>query len=304
MLDYQGVPDPRFANSIREILNVTPISPLDSGRTEFSAENQWMPHGRVFGGQVLAQGLVAAMQTVAKDRLPHSLHGYFLKAGDIAKPLRFEVDRLRDGNSFSSRRILAMQDEIPIFSMISSFQDESPGLSHQTDADAAWMQSAPQPEELPAPADHFADQESKGFGYWAESRPFEIRHCEGPVYLTVTGNRTANQSVWIRAKEVLPTDRPDLHLAALVFASDYTILEPILRRHGTPWLHPGLSSASLDHAMWIYRQPNVNDWLLYRQESPISGHGRGLSLGKIYDRTGQLVAAVAQEGMVRVPEIR
>lgn len=304
MLDYQGFPDPKYANSLLEILDVTRKSSSSADAESFEARNQWMPHGRIFGGQVLAQGLVAAMQTVGDDRLPHSLHGYFLKAGDISKPLEFEVDRLRDGNSFSSRRVLALQDGVPIFSMISSFQSKSPGLSHQSEEDSNWMEGIPQPEDLPAPADHFADQESKGFGYWAESRPFEIRHCESPIYLKAPGPNEAQQAVWIRSKVTIPQDQPKLHLAALVFASDYTILEPILRRHGIPWLHPGLSSASLDHAMWIYEQPDVNEWMLYRQESPISGHGRGLSLGRIYDRTGRLVAAVAQEGMVRVPEIR
>lgn len=304
MLDYQGFADPNFANTLPKILHLQPSKSNSDGLDTFEAANQWMPHGRIFGGQVLAQGLMAAMQSVADDRLPHSLHGYFLKAGDISKPLTFEVDRLRDGNSFSSRRVLALQDGVPIFSMISSFQTESPGLNHQSDADAAWLTEIPKPEQLPAPADHFADQESRGFGYWAESRPFEIRHCESPVYLSASGPKTANQSVWIRSKLHIPEDQLRMHLGALVFASDYTILEPILRRHGIAWLHPGLSSASLDHAMWIYRKPNVNDWLLYRQESPISGHGRGLSFGKIYDQEGCLVAAVAQEGMIRVPEIR
>lgn len=304
MLDYQGFPDANFADSLLKILQLQPSPNDQSVVNSFEAVNQWMPHGRIFGGQVLAQGLTAAMRTVEPGRLPHSLHGYFLKAGDITRPLHFEVDRLRDGNSFSSRRVLALQDGSPIFSMISSFQSDSPGLSHQSDAGSDWMQEIPQPDSLPAPADHFADQESRGFGYWAESRPFEIRHCDGPIYLQAADSRQSRQDVWIRSKVQIPTSNPELHLAALVFASDYTILEPILRRHGIPWLHPGLSSASLDHAMWIYRQPNVNEWLLYRQESPVSGHGRGLSFGKIYDRQGELIAAVAQEGMVRVPEIR
>lgn len=304
MLDYRGVPDANFADSLLDILRLQPTPESQIGSESFLAVNQWMPHGRIFGGQVLAQGLMSAMQTVAPDRLPHSLHGYFLKAGDINKPLRFEVDRLRDGNSFSSRRVLALQDDSPIFSMISSFQLNSPGLAHQSDLDSDWIRDVPAPELLPAPADHFADQESKGFGYWAESRPFEIRHCEGPIYIQADDFRQSRQDVWIRSKVQIPVERFDLHLAALVFASDYTILEPILRRHGIPWLHPGLSSASLDHAMWVYRQPNVNDWLLYRQESPVSGHGRGLSIGRIYDREGVLIAVVTQEGMVRVPEIR
>lgn len=301
MLDYQGFPNPNFALSLEQILRV---SPQPDTENIFLAQNQWMPHGRIFGGQVLAQALVSAMETVPLDRPPHSLHGYFLKAGDISKPLHYEVDNLRDGKSFSSRRVLGIQNDEPIFSMISSFQAKSGGLSHQNEEERKLVESAPKPEDLPSPADHFADQESRGFEYWAESRPFEIRHFEEPIYLKPALKKQATQSVWIRAKELIDEQDFRAHLAALVFASDYTILEPILRRHGIPWLHPGLSSASLDHAIWIYRQPNVNDWLLYHQESPVSGHGRGLSLGKIYDRTGNLIAAVAQEGMIRVPEVR
>lgn len=298
MLNFQGFPEGNFSKDLLEILRVEQVGVED----RFSARNQWMPHGRIFGGQVLAQGLASALMTVDSSRSAHSLHGYFLRPGDILQPLEFEVDRLRDGKSFSSRRVLGMQDGLPIFSMIASFQAPSAGLEHQLDSSVDWLDELADPETLPAPADHFADQESKGFSYWAESRPFEIRHVEPPVYLRVEGPRTASQSVWFRSKVSLPPDAA-LHQAALVFASDYTILEPILRRHGVPWLHPGLSSASLDHAMWIYRQPNVNDWLLYRQESPVSGHGRGLALGKIYDQSGRLIAAVAQEGMVRVPEV-
>ena len=301
MLDYQGFPDPNFALSLEQILRVSPDPNADNA---FLAQNQWMPHGRIFGGQVLAQALASAMETVPTDRRPHSLHGYFLKAGDITQPLHYEVDNLRDGKSFSSRRVLAIQNGEPIFSMISSFQTKSGGLSHQSDADTELVKSAPKPEDLPAPGDHFADQESRGFEYWAESRPFEIRHFEEPIYLRPATKKQASQSVWMRAKEQIDVKNVQAHVAALVFASDYTILEPILRRHGIPWLHPGLSSASLDHAIWIYRQPNVNDWLLYHQESPVSGHGRGLSLGKIYDTDGKLIATVAQEGMIRVPEVR
>jgi acyl-CoA thioesterase-2 len=299
MLDFHGFPEANSSPDLIQILDVTPIP--DTSR--FTALNQWMPHGRIFGGQVLAQGLVAALHTVPSGRMPHSVHGYFLRAGDITKRIEYESEVLRDGKSFSARRVQAFQDGVPIFSMIASFQDLDVGLAHQH-PEVAVPIDVPSPEELPEPSEHFADQESKGFTYWAESRPFEIRHCEGPLYLKPAEPKLASQSVWIRSKVQLPVTNPGLHLAALLFASDYSILEPILRVHGLPWLHPGLSTASLDHAIWIYDKINVNDWLLYRQESPISGHGRGLSMGKIYTRDGRLVASVAQEGMIRVPELR
>lgn len=299
MLHFQGFPDTNSSPNLIEILNVSAIA--DSAR--FTALNQWMPHGRIFGGQVLAQGLVAALQIVPEGRMPHSVHGYFLRAGDIGKQVEYEVEVLRDGKSFSARRVQAFQEGVPIFSMIASFQDVDVGLTHQY-PETSLPIDVPTPEELPEPSSHFADQDSKGFTYWAESRPFEIRHCEGPLYLGPANPRVASQSVWIRSKVNIPLTNPGLHLAALLFASDYSILEPILRVHGLPWLHPGLSTASLDHAIWIHEQINVNDWLLYRQESPTSGHGRGLSFGKIYTRDGRLVASVAQEGMIRVPEVR
>jgi len=269
------------------------------GETEFSGPSQWMPHGRVFGGQVLAQSLVAATKTVAEGRPVHSLHGYFLRAGDIRLPIDFSVDVLRDGRSFSTRRAQAFQDGQPIFSMIASFQEVDPGLDHQS----TMPEGITPPEELPSAKDLLGEIDHPVAQYWAKARPFDMRHVETPIYFEVKGEKVAHQAVWLKALGQLPNDT-DIHTAALAYVSDYTILEPIFRRHGIAWTHAGLKSASLDHAMWFHRQAKVDEWMLYVQESPSAQGGRGLSLGRIYSQEGLLLATVAQEGMVRIPEVR
>ncbi len=272
----------------------------DARTTEdiFTGPSQWMPHGRVFGGQVLAQSLVAAERTINDDRAPHSLHGYFLRPGDINQPITFSVDRLRDGRSFSTRRVQAFQDGQPIFSMIVSFQDTDDGIDHQ----APFPVGIPNPETLPSAASIMGDNPHPVAQYWAKARPFDMRHVGTPIYFEVDPKQQVPyQAVWIKALGEMPAD-PALHRAALAYASDYSILESIYRAHGIAWTHPGLKSASLDHAMWFHRQPKVDEWMLYVQESPSAQGGRGLALGKIFSRDGLLLATVAQEGMVRVPE--
>jgi acyl-CoA thioesterase-2 len=261
----------------------------------FTGPSQWMPHGRVFGGQVLAQSLVAAQRTIAEDRSVHSMHGYFLRPGSVELPITFSVDRIHDGRSFSTRRTQAYQEGQPILSMIASFQDADDGFEHQTDM----PEGIPDPESLPSAAEALGDLEHPVAKYWATQRPFDMRHVESPVFLSVDGPRVAHQAVWLKAIGTLPDDA-NLHRAALAYMSDYSILEPIFRRHGLAWSTPGLKAASLDHAMWFHRFGRVDEWLLYVQESPTATGGRGLSQGRIYSRDGVLMASVAQEGMVRV----
>ena len=287
------VPIPR--DPLAEMLETLDLS---GGETEFVGKSQWMPHGRVYGGQVLAQSLIAASRTVAADRVIHSLHGYFLRAGDISQPVKYSVDVLRDGRSFSTRRVQGFQNDEPIFSMIASFQEQDPGLDHQD----AFPTDIPDPETLPSAAEIMGDNPHPVAQYWANARPFDMRHVDSPIYFTVKGEPVAHQAVWIKALGDLPNDAV-LHRAALAYASDYTILESIYRRHGIAWSHLGLKSASLDHAMWFHRDGRADQWLLYVQESPSAQGGRGLSLGRIFTRDGRLLATVAQEGMVRVPEL-
>ncbi|MEY4424977.1 MAG: hypothetical protein RJB56_604 [Actinomycetota bacterium] len=293
-----NVPIP--VDPLAEMISALNLTDAGGARTRediFTGPSQWMPHGRVFGGQVLAQSLVAATRTV-EGRPVHSLHGYFLRPGDIELPITFSVDRLRDGRSFSTRRVQAYQKGEPIFSMIASFQEIDPGLEHQDD----FPLDIPAPETLPSAAELIGDNPHPVAQYWAKARPFDMRHVGSPIYFSVKGEPVAHQAVWIRALGVMPADS-QLHTAALAYASDYSILESIYRRHGIAWSHPGLKSASLDHAMWFHREPRVDEWMLYVQESPSASGGRGLSLGRIFSQDGQLLATVAQEGMVRVPEM-
>lgn len=262
----------------------------------FTGPSQWMPLGRVFGGQVLAQSIMAATRTVADDRHIHSMHGYFLRPGDVNLPITFSVDRIHDGRSFSTRRTQAYQSGLPILSMIASFQDEDEGFDHQVPMPTG----IPEPETLPNSADTLVGVEHPVAQYWASERPFDMRHVPSPIYLTVDGEHVAHQAVWFRTIDTLPDD-PELHRAALAYASDYTIMEPVMRRHGVAWATPGLKAASLDHAMWWHRYARVDEWLLYVQESPSASGGRGLALGRIFSRDGRLVASVAQESMLRVP---
>ncbi|MCU1407404.1 MAG: tesB [Glaciihabitans sp.] len=262
----------------------------------FTGPSQWQPLGRVFGGQVLAQSLLAAMRTVTEDRFIHSMHGYFLRPGDVSLPITFSVDRIHDGRSFSTRRTQAYQNGVPILSLIASFQTDDEGLEHQ----ATMPAGIPDPESLPSAAQTLEGITHPVAQYWATERPFDMRHVPSPIYFSVEGEHVPHQAVWFKAIAPLPDDK-NLHRAALAYASDYSILEPIMRAHGIAWGTPGLKAASLDHAMWWHRFARVDDWLLYVQESPNARGGRGLSLGRIYSRDGMLVASVAQEGMVRVP---
>lgn len=263
----------------------------------FTGHSQPMPSGRVFGGQVMAQALVAAQRTISPERHAHSMHGYFLRPGDLQLPITFSVDRIHDGRSFSTRRTQAYQDGQPILSMIASFQDDDPGLDHQV----AMPSGLPDPESLPSTADTLAGVDHPVARAWAIGRSFDVRHVPSPIYLTVEGERTETQAVWMKTVRPMPDDR-DLHQAALVYASDFSIQESVLRRHGVPWSTPGLKVASLDHAMWLHRPGRVDDWLLYVQESPTAVGGRGLAQGRVYSRDGVLLASVAQEITVRVPD--
>ncbi|KQS15732.1 acyl-CoA thioesterase II [Frigoribacterium sp. Leaf186] len=282
---------------LQSLLSTLDLAPagIVGGQDVFTGGSQPEPLGRVFGGQVAAQALVAAQRTVGGGRDVHSLHSYFLRPGDLTIPITFTVDRIHDGRSFATRRTQASQDGVPIFSMIASFQTPDEGLDHQVDM----PQGLPGPDDVPSDAELLSAVDNPVARSWTR-RPFDMRHVPSPVYFSVEGDHVAHQAVWLRATGPMPDDA-DLHRAALLYASDYTLLEPIYRRHGIAFVTPGLKAASLDHAMWWHRPARVDEWLLYVQESPNAVGGRGLSLGRIYDRAGTLVASVAQEGMVRVP---
>lgn len=285
--------------SVNQLLQVLDLDASEARTTEdiFTGISQSMPTGRVYGGQVLAQSLVAAERTLPEERIVHSMHGYFLRPGDATQGITFAVDRIHDGRSFSTRRVQAYQGGVPIFSMISSFQDEDPGLEHTESV----PDGIPDPESLPSD-DELIGRVHPITGRLLSDRPADIRHVTGALFVEVAGERVPQQAVWMRMRAPMPDDRR-MHRAALAYLSDMTIQESILRRHGITWQTPGLKVASLDHAMWWHRFGRVDEWMLYVQHSPNARGGRGLSQGRIYSRDGTLMANVAQEIMVRVPQL-
>ena len=247
---------------------------------------------RIFGGQVAGQALVAAARTVGDGRGVHSLHAYFLRAGDPRVPVLYEVERLRDGGSFTTRRVVAIQHGKVIFNLSASFQSPEEGFDH-----AAEMPDVPPPDDLPTMRERFI-QAGMDLTPWTDRpRPIDIRHVE---WVEPGGKRSAEprQNVWFRADGLLPDD-PILHTIVLTYASDMTLLDTSTRPHGGTWFDPTTFMASLDHAMWFHRSFRADDWLLYAQDSPNATGGRGLSRGLVFTRHGTLVATVMQEGLIR-----
>ncbi len=249
---------------------------------------------RVFGGQVLGQALSAAGRTV-EGRRCHSFHAYFLRAGDPKAPILYEVDRSRDGASFSSRRVVAIQHGRQIFNLAASFQIDEKGYDHQFD-----MPAAPPPDELVDERElrlrEIDKVPAEARAWILRPQPIEIRPVN-PLPMFGRGKRAPFDDVWIRASGPLPDDAA-VHQAVLAYASDMTLLDTALLPHGVDW-HSGIQMASLDHAMWFHRPFRMDDWLLYAQDSPSSSGARGFNRGSIFARDGKLVASVTQEGLMR-----
>ncbi|MFE3017437.1 acyl-CoA thioesterase [Streptomyces sp. NPDC059256] len=256
---------------------------------------------RVFGGQVAAQALVAAGRTVPADRTAHSLHAYFLRTGDAGAPIVYTVDRIRDGRSFTTRRVVAVQHGQPIFHLSASFQTYEEGLEHQ-----APMPSAPPPESLPT-AEEILPAHSDVIDPRVAERLLEaraavdLRYVDAPPFASVGEVRKPRSQVWFRANGKLADD-PLLHICLVTYVSDMTLLDSVLLAHGRGgWAVGDVVGASLDHAMWFHRPFRADEWLLYDQESASSSGGRGLGQARIYTEDGQLAVSVIQEGVVRVP---
>jgi acyl-CoA thioesterase II len=280
---------------LRELLELLRLEPIEVNL--FRGQSQDLGWGAVFGGQVLGQALSAAAQTVPDDRFVHSLHGYFLRQGDARRPIVYTVDRIRDGRSFTTRRVVAVQGGNAIFTLEASFQIEEGGLQHQADAPL----DVPQPESLRP--DHEAARD------WADTlpdplrtralavRPIEMRSID-PMNPLRPEVRPPVRRVWLRAPDPLPDD-PALHRYLLAYASDFHLLTTAMLPHGVTVATKGMQVASLDHAMWFHRPFRVDEWLLYAIDSPSASGGRGLVRGQFFDRAGRLVASSAQEGLMR-----
>jgi acyl-CoA thioesterase-2 len=262
----------------------------------FRGQSQDLGWGTVFGGQVLGQALSAASQTVPPERKVHSFHSYFLRPGDVHKPIVYDVDRIRDGTSFTTRRVVAIQSGHAIFNMAASFQKDEPGFEHQ---DA--MPDAPAPEELRTEQQLAAtviDRLPRLFRDRAVAeRPFEIR----PVQLAdpfTPKPLPPHRMVWLRTVERLP-ESPALHQYLLAYASDHSFIGTALLPHSVSFLSPGMQIASLDHIMWFHQPFRVDEWLLHVMDSPVAHGARGLVRGRVFTRDGRLVASTAQEGLMR-----
>lgn len=254
----------------------------------------------VFGGQVLGQALSAAQQTVDVARVAHSLHGYFLRAGDVEAPIVYHVDRARDGHSFSARRVEAIQHGEPILNCAVSFQTEECGFEHQSS-----MPDVPKPDDLEPrhalPAAELEKLPPKLQRWLSPDGPFEYRFVWPRDELHPT-KRPPWQHIWFRLSQRIDAT-PALHRALLAYASDYHLIGTALLPHGVSYLTPGLQLASLDHALWFHRPFRVDDWLLYACESPTAQGGRGLVRGQMFDLAGRLVASTAQEGLLRLRSV-
>jgi acyl-CoA thioesterase II len=249
---------------------------------------------RVFGGQVAAQALVAAARTVTDDRPVHSLHAYFLRPGDPAVPILYEVDRIRDGRSFTTRRVVGVQHGKAIFNLQASFHVAETGLEH-----AEPMPEVPGPEGLPRVQDELAAFDHDLPAWFLRERPVEMRYVDAsPLGARLRGEPGDRTTVWVRAAGDLPDD-PVLHVCLVAYASDISLLETSARVHGLAWGTGDIAAASLDHAMWFHRPFRADAWWLYDQQSPWTGAGRGLARGGIWTREGARVVSVVQEGLVR-----
>lgn len=288
---------PRPANSMSSMEDLVEILDLEQIEVNlFRGQTAHVGWQRLFGGHVIAQALAAAQRTVPADRFVHSLHAYFLRPGDPAVPVVYEVDRIRDGGSFTTRRAIAVQHGAPIFALSASFHLDEPGLSHEIA-----MPDITPPEDLPdagATYEKFLRHAPENVRrYWLRERPVEIRPVSMTHYIS-NDHLEPSQHVWVKANGVVPDDRATA-AAVLAYISDMTLLDTALFPHGLSVFNEAIQGASLDHAMWFHAKPDFSDWLLYTQDSPFSGGARGLSRGAIYNRTGQLVASVAQEGLIR-----
>jgi len=285
---------PEHLSAMDQLLETLDLERLEENL--FRGKSPQIGWQRVFGGQVIAQALMAAQRTTPDDRFVHSLHGYFLLPGDPKVPIVYQVERLRDGSSFTTRRVTGIQHGRAIFAMSVSSQIEESGYDHQ-----AQMPAIKQPEGLMSEAEFqkvfLAKAPDMVKRYWGHKRPVEIRPVSLVHYVS-NEKLKPEQHMWVRATGSVPDDR-HYRAAILAYLSDMTLLDTSLYAHGTTIFDPTIQAASLDHAMWFHRPSALDDWLLYSQDSPSASGARGMTRGSLYTRSGTLVASVAQEGLIR-----
>ena len=283
--------------SVNDLIDLLDLEEIEKNHYRATSPSEgWQ---RVYGGQVIGQALVAASRTVPEDRQAHSLHGYFLRPGDTSVPILYTVDRIRDGRSFTTRRVVAIQHGKAIFNMSISFQIAEDGYDHQLP-----MPEAPAPEDLKDERllrqEQLAELDGEFEDAFDRERPIEVRPVN-PTNLFKPDVRPPRQMCWMKCRDPLPEDQR-LHQCVLAYLSDWSLLDTATLPHAVNFMQSNLQMASLDHAMWFHRPFRADEWLLYVQDSPSAGGARGLNRGLIYDQAGRLVASAAQEGLIRVHE--
>jgi len=284
-------------------LSLSPATPQHFDLA-FTGVTQPCPWPKAYGGDLVAQAAAAAIRSVTDGKTLHSMHSYFLRPADIEATVHYEVEILRDGRGYSTRQVRGYQHGKPVYACLANFAAGEPGAVFA----AELTDTVPDPEELPSSAEYLAGREggtmtARSKAYWRDGRGFDIRHVRGPVYLHVEGGRQPQQAVWVKPfdplRPVAGLSDAQRDLAVLAYVCDYTILEPLLRVLGLAWADPGLVTASLDHSMWFHRPARVDDWLLYVQDAASVEAGRGLGIGRFYNRDRGHLATVAQEGVIR-----
>ena len=282
-------------NAVNDLIGLLDLEEIEKNHYRATSPNEgWQ---RVYGGQVLGQALVAASRTVPEDRIAHSLHGYFLRPGDTSVPILYTVDRIRDGKSFTTRRVVAIQHGRAIFNMSISFQIPEEGFDHQLP-----MPECPRPDNLKTEDElrrEWVQELPQDFDdSFFRERPIEVRPID-PMNMFKPEKRPPQQLCWMKARDTLPDD-PRLHQCVLAYLSDWSLLDTSTLPHGINFTQDNLQVASLDHAMWFHRPFRADEWLLYVQDSPSASGARGLNRGLIYTQSGELVASAAQEGLIRI----
>jgi acyl-CoA thioesterase-2 len=277
-----------------DLLSLLDLETIEEGL--YRGDSQDLGFKAVFGGQVMGQALSAAKETIVEERLVHSLHSYFLRPGDAAKPIVYDVENIRDGKSFSTRRVKAIQNGKPIFYMTVSFHNEEPGVTHQ-----ASMPNVPGPENLRSSLEFYREN--------ANLIPEKIRDkvlCDKPIEMRPVNFQSpfkpevtlANRYVWFKANGEMPND-PRIHKYLLAYASDFEFLPTALQPHGLSFMQPNMQVATIDHAMWFHREFRMDEWILYAIDSPSASGGRGLVRGQFFNQDGVLIASTMQEGLIR-----
>jgi acyl-CoA thioesterase II len=279
---------------VADLLDLLDLEPVEYNI--YRGRNRDIGTGRVFGGQVMAQALVAARRTVDDERTAHSVHGYFILPGDLNLPIVYFVDRLRDGKSFATRRVTAIQHGQAIFNLSASFHRVEEGIEHQSD-----MPDAPPPEGLVSELERIREGAERLPAdlrpILTQDRPIDFRPVDADPFDTTP--REPVRYLWLRANGAMPDDLL-AHQAVLAYASDYGLLGTAVQPHGFTIRDPRLQAASLDHAIWFHRPFRIDEWLLYAMDSPAAAGARGFARGTVFTRDGVLVASVAQEGLVRL----